>query len=164
MFSAHFTSWCVTRWKFDWPVGTSSGQLFRASHELTRRETQILLTGVLQWARRGSSESLVNLWLINRALCYRNRKNQIIQAIDQYQNIDTHAWIYRYILPAPPSKCQNKNEKENIACWCETLVNKLAAHPRFYTKHAAEHRYSVILIRSITGVTRSSLSRTDIVQ
>jgi hypothetical protein len=26
-----------------------------------------------------------------------------------------------------------KNEKENIACWCEPFVNKLATHPCLYT-------------------------------
>jgi hypothetical protein len=39
-----------------------------------------------------------------------------------------HPFIYRYILPVPTSKCQDENEKENTACWCEPLVNKLAAH------------------------------------
>jgi hypothetical protein len=26
------------------------------------------------------------------------------------------------ILPIPTSKCQNKNEKENLGCWCEPLL------------------------------------------
>jgi hypothetical protein len=82
--------------------------------------------GKLQGVRWGSREPHVNFRLIIRALCYRHRKYQIIH---QYQNIDTHTSIYRYILPVPTSKCQNENEKKNIACWCEPLVNKLAANP-----------------------------------
>jgi hypothetical protein len=50
------------------------------------------------------------------------------QKISDYTG-DTPVSKYRYILPVPTSKYENDNEKENVACYCESLVNKLAAHP-----------------------------------
>jgi hypothetical protein len=87
-------------------------------------------TSMLQGTRKGSREPFVNFWLVTLALPYRHRKYQKIRAIHQYQNIDTHITIYQYILPVPTSKCQN--EKENVACWSEPLLNKLGAHPCLY--------------------------------
>jgi hypothetical protein len=76
----------------------------------------------------GSYKSLVNFWLIIQTLCYWHSEYQVMLVIHQYQNIDTHTSTYQYILYISTSKCQNKNEKENRACWCEFLVNKLAAY------------------------------------
>jgi hypothetical protein len=81
-------------------------------------------------------------WLVTRALCCSRRKYHIIQAINQYQNIDTS--IYRFTLP--PTKCRMFRDVhlrsqhytgqavacltayvctvtvlERIACWCEQL-------------------------------------------
>jgi hypothetical protein len=86
---------------------------------------------VLQGAQRGSCKPLLNFWLIIQALSYWHRKYQMIQVIHQHQNIDTHTSIYQYILPVHTFKCQNKNKKENIACWHKLLLNKVTAFKAF---------------------------------
>jgi hypothetical protein len=77
---------------------------------------QVCAAGGSEWLAR----ALVSFWLIIRALCYWHREYQIIQSMHQYQNIDTHTSLCRYILPVPTSKCQN--ETENLTCWCEPLL------------------------------------------
>jgi hypothetical protein len=85
--------------------------------------------GVLHGALRDSYEPPVNFWIIIQPLCYQHRKYQIIQAIHQYQNTDTHTSIYQYKLPVHTFKFQNKNKKENTAFWYKPFVNKLAIYP-----------------------------------
>lgn len=93
---------------------------FRSSHR-----------GCVTRTRKGSREPLVTFWLITRAFCYRHTTYQIIQAIYQYQNIDIHTSMCRYVLLIRTSKHQNTSEKGNVACYCQPLVNKFAVRPWF---------------------------------
>jgi hypothetical protein len=66
----------------------------------------------------------------------RNTKTNIhasrgIQTHDpRNQAPNTYAFRLRGHRDRPTFKCQNRNEKENIACWCALLVNMLPIHPR----------------------------------
>lgn len=79
------------------------------------------VTGVLR-------EPIVTSLFILRILCYRQTNHQITRATDQYHNIDTHALIYKYILPVPTSKCQKENEngKHSRALLRTSKMNTLA--------------------------------------
>jgi hypothetical protein len=68
----------------------------------------------MQGARRGLREPLVNYLLIIRAIFYRHRKYQIIQATQKYQNIDVS------IRPCIDTSCSS------LFLYAKTKTKKLA--------------------------------------
>jgi hypothetical protein len=50
--------------------------------------------------------------------------------------------IHPYIDTSCPSLLpEGQNEEENVACWCEPLVNKLAADPCLYVERKMFYIY-----------------------
>jgi hypothetical protein len=74
----------------------------------------------------GSRVSPLLHFIKYRAFFYRRIITYYIfdKSVSKYQYTHIHTST---LVPVPTWKCQNKNEKENAACWCETLLNTLAA-------------------------------------
>jgi hypothetical protein len=66
--------------------------------------------------------------------------------------------IVAYILPVSTSRCQNEKENTLIGCWCESLVNKLAAQPCSFILINNKLLVKVLLLKVGANVSCSELS------